>query len=258
MATWDPTLYMKFAAERTRPSHDLANRIAVAGPRRVVDLGCGPGNSTAVLRGRWPDADLTGIDNDPAMLDAARLSDPVARWELGDVSTWGAGESWDVVFSNAVLQWVPDHAVVLPRLLAAVRAGGALAVQIPTHLYSPVHRHLLELAERPDWKPALAGATGAIVSHTPAFYYDLLAGGAVSIDLWETEYCHVMSGPDAILSWLRGTGLRPFLQALLTDDDRRRFEAEMLARIATDYPRRADGRVLFPFRRLFLIAYPPG
>jgi len=252
---WGPTLYLKFRNERTRPAADLAARIEVAQPRRIIDLGCGPGNSTAILRARWPAATVVGLDNDAEMLATAEQSDPGVRWLQGDAAAWGPAETYDVVFSNAMLQWLPDHAAVVSRWFRAVAPGGALAVQLPTHLQSPLHRHMLELAELPEWKQLLAAARQALISHDPAFYYDILCLHAARVDLWETEYCHVMEGPEAILSWIRGTGLRPFLMALPSDDERQRFEAKLLERVATSYPVRRNGRVLFPFRRLFFVAY---
>lgn len=255
MPDWDPKLYMTFGAERTRPAVDLAARVAVAAPRHVVDLGCGPGNSTAVLRARWPAAAVTAIDNDPAMIAVAERTDPAVRWERGDAGAFAPAEPFDVVFSNAVLQWLPDHAALAPRLFAAVAAGGALAVQLPAHLHSPLHRHILEVAARPAWADTLRNVGHGIVAHDAGFYYDVLAPLAARVDLWETEYGHVMDGPDAILTWIRGTGLRPFLAALPDDAARGRFEAELLERVAASYPRRRDGRVLFPFRRLFFVAY---
>jgi trans-aconitate 2-methyltransferase len=253
--SWDPQLYLTFAGERTRPAADLAARVEVPDPQSVIDLGCGPGNSTAVLLARWPAARLTGLDADPDMLAAARRSDAGVRWVLADAAAWDPAEGFDVVFSNALLQWVPDHAAVVPRLFRAVNPGGALAFQVPAHLESPLHRHMLELAAEPAWRDAMRPACSALTSHGPEFYYDALCPLASRVDLWVTEYCHIMAGPEAILTWIRGTGLRPFLSALPADADRRRFETALLDRSAGSYPRRPDGRVVFPVRRLFAVAY---
>jgi trans-aconitate 2-methyltransferase len=259
MPTWNATQYLKFGDERTRPSRDLAARIEVAQPARVVDLGCGPGNSTEVLAQRWPNAEIIGLDNSAAMIESARAahqappatrSTPL-RWLTADIAEWAAaegGETFDVVFSNAALQWLPDHASLLPRLMRRVAPGGALAFQMPAH-NSPAHRIMRAMAAEialrvADWH-----------CHEPAFYYDVLAACARRVDLWETEYVHVMADAKAIVEWYRGSGLRPFLDALGTAAERDRFAAEFLEGVKEAYPKRADGRVLFPFRRVFAVAY---
>jgi trans-aconitate 2-methyltransferase len=207
-----------------------------------------------VLRTRWPNAHVTGLDSDPAMLMQARSTDAKVEWIQADAGSWQPREPFDVVFSNALLQWVPDHAALLPRLFAAVAPGGALAVQIPAHLNSPLHRHILEVANSPEWAATLGNVPHGIISHDVGFYYDTLRPLASHIDLWETEYVHVLENSEAILTWIRGTGLRPFLQGLPNDTDRSRFEADLLARVKVSYPPRSAGRVLFPFRRLFFVA----
>ncbi len=250
MSSWNPELYLTFGGERTRAAADLLARVDVPAPARVIDLGCGPGNSTALLRARWPAADVTGLDRDPAMLAAARATDPGVRWVEADAATWAAAGVCDVVFSNAALQWLPDHAAVLGRWFAAVAPGGALAVQLPVvHPRSPLHRLVQEVAE------SFGVGESAAVCHEREFYYDVLAPLAGRIDLWETEYAHVVDGPEAVLTWLKGTRLRPILAALPSDHARRRFDYSLLQRLAAAYPRRADGRVLFPFPRLFFVAY---
>jgi trans-aconitate 2-methyltransferase len=255
VATWDPSLYLKFGGERTQPALDLVNRVALADPRRIVDLGCGPGNSTELLRRRWPAADVLGLDNSPEMIAAASRSYPEGRWELGDAGTWTATQPFDLVFANATLHWVPDHARAFPHLFSQVAAGGALAVQMPVHRTSAVHQCLFDLARRPEWEPRLRQALHAMTSERPAFYYDLLRPLADRLDLWETEYVHALDGPEAIVEWVRGTGLRPFLAALTDAADRARFQGLLLEGVTAAYPRQRDGRVLFPFRRIFLVAY---
>ncbi len=257
MSRWDADLYLRFAEERTQPAIDLLSRIGLASPHRIIDLGCGPGNSTALLRERWPQAEITGLDRSPEMIAAARKAYCAGRWIVGDISTWSDAAPFDVIFSNAALQWVPEHAALLPRLLSMVAAGGVLAVQMPRHFRSPVHQLMLDISCRPEWSERLAAARTAIHVEPPAFYYDLLAPRAARVDLWETEYLHVMESPAAILAWIRGTGLRPYLEALADDTERGRFEELLLAGLETAYSRRPDGRVLFPFNRLFVIAYAP-
>ncbi len=255
MPTWNSDQYLKFAGERTQPAIDLAARVALEAPRRIVDLGCGPGNSTAVVAQRWPQARVRGLDNSPAMLAAARKDYPQWEWSEGDVATWRADEPSDVVFSNAALQWVPDHARVLPRLLEQVAPGGALAFQVPANLDSPPQRLMREISALPAWRDQFKAPPRDWFVGPTEFYYDTLAPRAKRVDLWVTEYQHVLPNVDGIIEWYRGTGLRPWLEALPDDDARTRFIAAYRARLAPYYPSRADGRVLFPFRRLFVVAY---
>ena len=241
---WDAAQYLQFAEERTRPCRELAARIAVDSPRQILDLGCGPGNSTQVLAERWPDADLTGIDSSPDMIATARQTAPERRWLVDDITRWAANNQQrvDLVFSNAALQWVPDHAAIFPQLLTHVARGGALAVQMPNNIDAPAHRVARSLAASPAWRgrfPA-AGVREWHV-HDPAFYYDVLAPHAARVDLWETEYLQVMPNVEAILEWYKGTGLRPYFAALSNPADREQFAADYLAAIRGEY-RRATRR----------------
>lgn len=252
---WDPQQYLKFERERTQPSIDLAARIEVANPRRIIDLGCGPGNSTAVLHRRWPDAEITGLDSDEEMLRAAGREYPQHTWVQADAGIWQENGGYDIVFSNALLQWLPDHAAVINHWFQAVETSGALAVQIPVNFKSPIHQHILEVANDPRWSDQLASAKRALYAQDPGGYYEILSPLSNRIELWLTEYCHILSCAEDIIQWMRGTSLRPFLAALDNSENRERFEAEVLARVEKSYPPQSDGRVLFPFRRLFFIAY---
>jgi trans-aconitate 2-methyltransferase len=192
------------------------------------------------------------------MIRAASRDYPGYHWTVGDISTWAhqPDQSFDVIFSNAALQWVPDHAKLYPALLRHVAPGGALAVQLPINLDAPAHVAMRDLAATPAWARLLPPeGVREWHAHDALFYYDLLAPLAVRLELWESEYFHVMENVAAIVEWYKGTGLRPFLDALPSDFDRDRFQADYAARIAESYPRRADGRLLLPFRRLFLVAY---
>ena len=258
MPNWDADQYLRFAEERTRPCRDLVARIEVATPRQVIDLGCGPGNSTQVLADRWPDAQLTGLDSSAEMIEAACGAAPARNWVIGDIASWNAGANspFDVVFSNAALQWVSDHATIYPHLLAQVAPCGALAVQVPNNIDAPAHAIARDLATFAAWRghfPAQGVREWHV--HDSGFYYDLLAPRASRVDLWETEYLHVLPAAEAIVEWYKGTGLRPFLEALASPDLRQQFTAAYQEAIRVVYPPRASGRVLFPFRRLFLIAY---
>ncbi|HEY5993560.1 MAG TPA: methyltransferase domain-containing protein [Gallionellaceae bacterium] len=257
MPAWDPKLYLQFGDERTQPAIDLVTRVNLAHPAQIIDIGCGPGNSTAILRQRWPDARVTGLDSSPEMISAARLSQPEQEWVLADAASWQAstGSVFDLVFSNAVLQWIPDHARLIPGLLGRVKPSGALAFQMPARAYSIIHQLVLEVAAEPEWSHRMNDAREGFTLERPGFYYDLLAGLAARLDIWETEYCHVMQDHEAIMQWVRGTSVRPFLEALGTEAERQRFVAQLRARVAQAYPPQRDGKVLFPFRRLFVIAY---
>ena len=258
MSGWNPNQYLKFAAERTQPCRDLAARIAVSSPRRVIDLGCGPGNSSAVLIDHWPDAEFTGLDSSAEMIDRARREYPRQHWIAGDIAEWAAASDgqFDVVFSNAAMQWVEDHAAVYPRLLSRVAPGGALAIQIPGNIDALPHRLMREVAASPEWKGSFPpGKVREWHHHEMEFYYDTLAPVAARLDLWATEYLHVLADVEAIVEGYRGTGLRPFLEVLDTDAERQRVAADYLASLRPHFPPRAAGGVLFPFRRIFLIAY---
>ena len=250
MPSWSPAQYLKFGEERTRPCRELSARVDLTAPRHIIDLGCGPGNSTDVLAQRWPDAEITGLDNSPRMIETARAERPGWRWVAEDITEWAAshGDIFDLVFSNAALQWLPDHAGLLPRLIERVASGGALAFQMPAH-DSPAHDLMRRIAS------ARRLRVNEWHSHEPAFYYDTVAPWSSRVDVWTTEYQHVMPNAEGIVEWYRGTGLRPYLEALATDAERSQFEAELLAGFRVLYPERADGRVLFPFRRIFAVAY---
>ncbi|HEY0910234.1 MAG TPA: trans-aconitate 2-methyltransferase [Bradyrhizobium sp.] len=260
MPAWDSEQYLQFVEERTQPARDLAARVSLAAPRRVIDLGCGPGNSTRVLANRWPLAELTGLDSSAQMIESARRADPSRQWIVGDIAAWAESPqpSFDVIFSNAALQWVDDHLTLFPRLMKRLNPGGARAIQVPGNLDAPAHSAMRQIAALHAWRDHFPkeGVREWHVHDLP-FYYDVLAPSAGRLELWETEYLHVMPSAQAIVEWYKGTGLRPFLQGLASDELRERFIEEYLEQIRQLYPPRGNGRVLFPFRRLFMIAYRP-
>ena len=255
MPTWDADLYLRFANERTQPAIDLLARVALTAPARVIDLGCGPGNSTALLRRRWAAAAVTGLDSSPQMIAAARRDQPDGDWVLDDITTWTAAPPYDLVFSNATLQWLPDHATLYPHIFAQVATGGALATQIPVFHAMPVQRALLGVAADPAWCDRLEPATRSLIAESPGFYYDALRPLASHVDLWETEYNHILASTDAIVEWISATRLRPYLEALADDVERGEFLVRLRAAVAAIYTPQHDGKVLFPFRRLFVVAY---
>jgi trans-aconitate 2-methyltransferase len=250
MPTWDDAQYLKFADARTRPAAELLARVPAEAPARVVDLGCGPGNSTELLVARWPDAQITGVDNSEAMLARARETLPKQRFELSDLRTFRADAPVDVTFANASLHWVPEHAQVLPALLDALAPQGSLAFQMPNNYQEPSHRLMREVILK--YVPDLS----VVQTHPPiesaAFYYDLLAPRAKHVDIWQTRYEQVVPDAAAIVAWFKGTGLRPYLEAI-EPEQRKAFEREYESEIARAYPERSDGRRLFSFPRLFIV-----
>lgn len=254
MSDWNPSLYTRFEDERTRPAADLLARVPLATARRVVDLGCGPGNSTELLVERFAGAEVIGIDHSPAMLDAARKRLPGLRFETADIAEWRPSQPPDLLYANAVLQWVGDHPRLLPRLLGALAPGGVLAVQMPDNLGEPSHVAMRETAAEPRFAAHLGSADAVRTRLLPADEtYDLLAPQA-EVDLWRTTYHHLMDDAAAIVQWLRATGLRPYLDGLPDAALREDFVAAYRQRIEAAYPPRADGRRLLAFPRLFFVA----
>jgi trans-aconitate 2-methyltransferase len=252
MPSWDHAQYLKFEDARTRPAAELLARVSLTAAELVVDLGCGPGNSTELLRARWPKAELVGMDSSADMLQRARQVLPDVRFEQADVRDYRSPRPCDVLFANAVLQWLPEHTHLLPQLFAQLRPGGVLALQMPDNWQEPSHRQMRELAERYGLSGSQVGARGDVL--TPEVYYDLLvSNAATSVDIWRTRYEHVMPDAAAIVEWLRGTGLRPYLDAL-DAEPRAAFLRDYEREIERAYPPRADGRRLFSFPRLFVVA----
>jgi trans-aconitate 2-methyltransferase len=250
---WNPQTYLAFADERTRPAADLLARVPADKPARVADLGCGPGNSTKLLVERWTDADVLGVDSSPSMLATARKSGVAARWEIADLATWQPRETFDVIFSNATYQWLDRHDVLLPRLMAFVAPGGVFAFQVPNNMNAPSHVLMRETAEASPYAAKLRNVRPVAVE-TPARYFDILSPLAASLDIWTTEYLHVLDGEDAVFKWVSGTGLRPYLDAL-DETERADFVARYKAALNIAYPRRVDGKTLLPFSRLFAVAW---
>ena len=255
MADWDPALYRRYEDERTALRATCSRACRTSHRVACVDLGCGPGNSTELLVARWPDAEVVGVDNSPGMLKSARERLPHVSFVEADIASWQAPAAVDVLYANAALQWVGDHRELLPRLFAQLAPGGALAVQMPDNLDEPSHRAMRDLAERPQFASALAGAAGARSSILAAdAYYALLAPLAASVDVWRTTYHHPMTSPAAIVEWLRGTGLRPFLDRLENGAAQADYLAAYERRIDAAYPRQPDGKRLLAFPRLFIVA----
>lgn len=257
---WDPTLYLKFGDERLRPGFELLARIGELPEGPLYELGCGTGVHARAVAARWPERMLTAVDRSPEMLAKAAAETSAIRWLEADIADWSAPEPGALIFSNATLQWLGEHDRLFPHLMRQLIGGGVLAVQMPRNFDQPSHILMRETAVDGPWAaalaPVLAGATvlRADPVAPPERYYDLLAplanGG---LDFWETEYLHVLEGADPVLEWVSATALRPVLEAL-GPEDRAAFRAAYGAKLRRAYPRRADGKTLLPFRRLFLIA----
>jgi trans-aconitate 2-methyltransferase len=258
--TWDPDRYLAYADERGRPFVDLLARVPAEAPKVVVDLGCGPGNLTSLLADRWRGAQVTGIDSSPEMIAAAEQIDGI-RWEVADLRDWARPDPLalrapvDVLVSNATLQWLPEHLDLLPGLLDRVAPGGWFAFQVPGNFDEPSHTARTELAAREPYAEHTRGAR-VPTSHGPDDYARLLLDLGCEVDAWETTYLHVLTGPDPVFDWVSGTGARPTLQAL-PDDLRPLFEEEFRALLREAYPADSSGRVILPFRRIFVVARKP-
>jgi trans-aconitate 2-methyltransferase len=250
---WDPKQYSKFASERDRAFIDLIARIAADRPRRVVDLGCGPGTLTALLVARWPDAEVEGIDSSPEMIAQTQASASRVSFRVGDIASWRPEPDTDVVVSNAAFQWVPSHRELLRTWAAALPSGAWLAWQVPGNFDAPSHALMHSLAESDRWRTKL----GDVLRHddpvdSPAGYASLLLDAGWQADAWETTYLHVLAGSDPVLDWVRGTGLRPVLAALTDDGERTEFETAFAGLLRQAYPPGQHG-TMFPFRRIFCV-----
>jgi trans-aconitate 2-methyltransferase len=250
---WDPAQYLKFAGHRLRPAIDLLSRIDAEDPAEVYDLGAGAGNVTRLIKERWPDAHVTGVDDSQEMLAKAAAAAPEITWQRADLAAWRPARRADIIYSNAALHWVVDHDRLFQDLVAELAPGGVLAVQMPRNFSAPSHTALAEAARSGPWRARLEPLLRPAPVAEPAFYFDLLAPRVAALDIWETEYLQVLEGENPVKEWTKGTWLRPLLDAL-GEPERSGFEAAYAALVARAYPPRADGHTLFPFRRLFIVA----
>lgn len=252
---WDPEKYLMFADHRSRPFHDLLARVGAGEPRRVVDLGCGPGTLTATLARRWPSAEVEALDSSPDMVEVARARGIAAR--VGDVRDWQPAEDVGVALANAVLQWVPGHEELIRRWARELPSGAWLAVQVPGNFAGPSHTLIRELAASPRWREAVGGVElREDLVLDPAGYAEVLADTGADVDVWETTYLHRLSGENPVLEWITGTALRP-IRAVLSEDAWARFRTDLAPELRRAYPRRTDGTTWFPFRRIFVVARTP-
>jgi len=252
---WSPQQYLKFEDQRTRPARDLLQAVPAAEVRRAADLGCGPGNSTELLAARYPGASILGVDNSPEMIAAAKQRLPGAAFELSSIEDWSALGPWDLIFANAALQWVGGHETLLPRLGTRLAPGGSLAIQMPDNLAEPSHVAMRTVAASAPFAAKLGDAAKArTVLAAADWYYALLKPFFARVDIWRTTYYHPLAGGlDAIVEWLKGTGLTPFLKPL-SEAERQAFIAAYKVELAKAYTPLADGTAILPFPRLFIVA----
>jgi trans-aconitate 2-methyltransferase len=259
--TWSAEQYLAFEDERTRPARDLLAAVPAVEARTALDIGCGPGNSTELLAGRFPSATVSGFDSSPDMIAAARKRLPALRFEVLELKDWlertsprsAPDAAMDFLLTNAVLQWVPDHALLFPALVAKLAPGGCLAIQVPDNLEEPVQQLMREIANEGPWGAKLAGADRARVPiESAGWYYRLLRAHCSRVDIWRTTYNHPLAGPNEIVEWFKGTGLRPFLDPL-DSQERAEYLARYAERLARLFPGQS-GEVLLPFPRLFMVA----
>jgi len=250
--TWEPGRYLTFGAERQQPALDLMAAIPERPLTSIVDLGCGAGGNAEVLRDRFPRSRITGVDSSPEMLAEACKREGI-HWVRADIADWRPDHPPSLIFSNAALHWLGDHATLFPRLLSVLEPDGVLAVQMPNNFAAPTHTAIAETALSGSWRAKLEPMIKETPVAPPGFYYGLLAPLCKSVRLWQTEYIHVLSGKNPVADWTRGTALKPFLDALEGKEREDFFEA-YAKRIAEAYPPEPDGRTLMPFRRFFLVA----
>jgi len=255
-STWDPAQYLRFGNERLRPALDLLAQIPLGSADHVVDLGCGPGNVTPILKQRFPTADVLGVDGSPDMLAKARAAAPGCRFETGDFNTWipsgPPGQKPDLIYSNAALHWVTDHDVLFPRLISLLKPNGVIAIQMPSMHDAPLRALQNEVAKTGPWAPHLANAGFARGLLPTGTYYDVVRPLVKHLDMWETTFLHVLTGENAVTQWAEGSSLRPFLDALPAEL-KQPFRDAYSEALRPHYPRRADGTTLLPFKRLFIV-----
>jgi trans-aconitate 2-methyltransferase len=249
---WNPQQYLKFAQPRLRPALDLIARIGTTRAQVVYDLGCGTGSITRLLAERWPDAHITGVDDSAAMLTQAAQPSSAIQWVLEGLASWRPEAPADVIFSNAALHWLPQHRTLFPALAAMLAPGGILAVQMPRNFLAPSHTAIHDTVRAGPWRSQLEALITPPPVSEPQVYYSVLQEHASALDIWETEYLHVLTGKDAVKEWTKGTWLKQFLECL-AEPERSAFEAEYAQRVALAYPPLANGQTLFPFRRLFIV-----
>ncbi len=256
MTDWNPNLYLKFEKERTQPVKDLISRIEKDRPARIIDIGCGPGNSTRELKNKWSKAEIIGLDCSSNMINKAKEHLPELKWVISDASAdLSHLGKFDIVFSNAAIQWIPDHEQLIPKLFSMLNETGILAIQIPNVTDMGINKALEKTLEDKKWNTYFNSTQSEVFYNSPQFYYDILGKLTSEIDLWETNYYHVMGNHYSIIDWYKSTGMRPYLDKLPNEVLRCEFINDILKFTEKEYNYQIDGNVLFRFRRIFFIAY---
>ena len=255
MNDWNPDLYMQFSSERTQPSIDLIGRINEIEPKSIIDVGCGPGNSTQVLVKRWPKSQITGLDSSTSMIRKAKQDYPNQEWIVADALTYKPEIKYDIIFSNAVIQWIPNHVRLLTKFHEILSNNGMLAIQIPLFWDMPLGKIIDNTARDDRWRTKTESVSNLFTIHDYSFYYDQLSELFNSIEMWETHYMHILNSHIAILEMMRSTGLKPYLERLDDESEKKEFEVEVLKKIRNAYTMQKNGKVLLPFKRLFFIGY---
>lgn len=248
MSHWNPNLYLKFDQDRLRPALDLMARIPLDNPKHIVDLGCGPGNVSALLKDRWPKCHLLGIDQSQEMLTKAQADYPQIEWQCADVAHWQPTQTPDLIFSNACLHWLGDHETLFPKLLSRASKGGVLAIQMPNNFAAPTHQLIRDVlgADHP--------LAPAYPVHDPKTYYDWMCDLSTKLEIWETTYQHVLEGDNPVADWTKGAALRPILDGLESEAEKKAFETDYRQRISKAYPKGRNGKTILPFKRLFIVS----
>jgi trans-aconitate 2-methyltransferase len=249
---WNPQQYLKFSGHRLRPAVDLLMRIPDFAPRHIADLGAGAGNVTRLIKERWPDANVVGVEGSPEMVAAGRKAAPEVEWQQQDLASWNPAGQYDLIYSNAALHWLPDHAGLFPSLMGKLASGGILAVQMPRNFLAPSHVLIGETALNGPWRSKVEHLVTPPPVQPPSFYHELLAPLSNDVDIWETEYLQVLEGGNPVKEWTKGTWLTRYLD-VLQGNEKAAFEAAYGERVAKAYPKNSAGQTLFPFRRLFMV-----
>ena len=248
---WNPDLYLKFKKERTQPSIDLVNRIEISDPKKIVDIGCGPGNSTEILKKYWSNADITGIDNSSQMIEKAKKEYPEGRWILSDATNWKPENKFDIIFSNATLQWIPNQKELIKNLFDFLSENGILAVQVPANSESPLHRALIEVSKRDDFDLYTKKCRELIHYYNEEFYYDILSQLSSDFNIWTTTYYHILNDYIDLIEWYKGSGMKIYLDSLPDEAMKESFENFVLEECKKGYKKQSDGKIIFGFKRLF-------